>query len=173
MGKASFWSDDRLPCKTGPRREIINETMVFGRIPYPVTCLSVGNPHLVILMDETLKGTGMPDWQVLGECQTVAGKDWPHMYYEGIQTGPVLRRRCMREAQAILWLQEAAAARLLQLPYRLGLTSRTDDRPDAGRNSGAGNPEDGNVLMTGDVGYVGKHKKLGNHFTEQLRALDK
>lgn len=32
--------------------------------------------------------------------------------------------------------------------------------------------EDGNVLMTGDVGYVGSIK-LGNHFTEQLRALDK
>ena len=47
MGKASFWSDE-VPV-TGPRREIINETMVFGRIPYPVTCLSVGNPHLVIL----------------------------------------------------------------------------------------------------------------------------
>ena len=53
MGKASFWSDE-VPV-TGPRREIINETMVFGRIPYPVTCLSVGNPHLVILMDEISK----------------------------------------------------------------------------------------------------------------------
>ena len=39
----------------GPRREIINETMVFGHIPYPVTCLSIGNPHLVILMDEISK----------------------------------------------------------------------------------------------------------------------
>ena len=49
MGKATFWSDE-VPV-TGPRREIINETMVFGRIPYPVTCLSVGNPHCVILME--------------------------------------------------------------------------------------------------------------------------
>ncbi len=35
MGKASFWSDE-VPVE-GPRREIINETMVFGHIPYPVT----------------------------------------------------------------------------------------------------------------------------------------
>ena len=53
MGKVSFWSDD-VPVE-GPRREIINETMVFGRIPYPVTCLSIGNPHCVILMDEISK----------------------------------------------------------------------------------------------------------------------
>ena len=53
MGKASFWSDE-VPVE-GPRREIINETMVFGHIPYPVTCLSIGNPHLVILMDEISK----------------------------------------------------------------------------------------------------------------------
>ena len=53
MGKASFWSDE-VPVE-GPRREIINETMVFGHIPYPVTCISVGNPHLVILMDEISK----------------------------------------------------------------------------------------------------------------------
>ena len=53
MGRASFWSSD-VPVE-GPRREIINETMVFGRIPYPVTCLSVGNPHCVILMDEISK----------------------------------------------------------------------------------------------------------------------
>ena len=53
MGKVSFWSGD-VPVE-GPRREIINETMVFGRIPYPVTCLSIGNPHCVILMDEISK----------------------------------------------------------------------------------------------------------------------
>ena len=37
MGKVSFWSDD-VPVE-GPRREIINETMVFGRIPYPMKVL--------------------------------------------------------------------------------------------------------------------------------------
>ena len=44
MGKVSFWSDD-VPVE-GP---------VFGRIPYPVPCLSIGNPHCVILMDEISK----------------------------------------------------------------------------------------------------------------------
>ena len=37
---------------TGERRAVINEDMVFGRTLYPVTCVSVGNPHCVIPMRE-------------------------------------------------------------------------------------------------------------------------
>ena len=48
MGQASFWSD-RIPV-TGPKREVVNETMMFGRIPYKVTCVSMGNPHAVIFI---------------------------------------------------------------------------------------------------------------------------
>ena len=50
MGKISFWSDE-IPV-TGEKREVINEDMVFGRTLYPVTCVSVGNPHCVIPMRE-------------------------------------------------------------------------------------------------------------------------
>ena len=50
MGRLSFWSDE-IPV-TGERREVINEDMVFGRTLYPVTCVSVGNPHCVIPMRE-------------------------------------------------------------------------------------------------------------------------
>ena len=53
MGKLSFWSDD-IPV-TGERREVINEDMVFGRTLYPVTCVSIGNPHCVIPMREISK----------------------------------------------------------------------------------------------------------------------
>ena len=52
MGKISFWSDE-IPV-TGEKREVINEDMVFGRTLYPVTCVSVGNPHCVIPMRENL-----------------------------------------------------------------------------------------------------------------------
>lgn len=45
MGKLSFWSDE-IPV-IGERREVINEDMVFGRTLYPVTCVSIGNPHCV------------------------------------------------------------------------------------------------------------------------------
>ena len=37
MGKPTFWSDE-IPV-TGERREMVNQTMVFGKIPYITTCL--------------------------------------------------------------------------------------------------------------------------------------
>ena len=54
MGKLSFWSDE-IPV-AGERREVINEDMVFGNMFYPATCVSVGNPHCVIPMDEISEG---------------------------------------------------------------------------------------------------------------------
>lgn len=53
MGKLSFWSDE-IPV-TGPRREMVRETMVFGKIPYETTCVTIGNPHCVIWMEEISK----------------------------------------------------------------------------------------------------------------------
>lgn len=50
MGRMSFWSDE-IPV-TGPRREMVDETMVFGKLPYKTTCVAVGNPHCVIWMEE-------------------------------------------------------------------------------------------------------------------------
>ena len=46
MGRASFWSNE-VPVR-GPRREVVDEAMQLGGNTYWVTCLSVGNPHLVI-----------------------------------------------------------------------------------------------------------------------------
>ena len=53
MGKVSFWSDE-IPV-SGERREVVNETMIFGKIPYRVTCATVGNPHCVIFLNEISK----------------------------------------------------------------------------------------------------------------------
>ena len=168
MGKASFWSDE-VPV-TGPRREIINETMVFGRIPYPVTCLSVGNPHLVILMDEISKelvcriGKYSENARQFPEkinTQIMKVLDRTH-----IQTEVYERGAGYTLASGSGCCAAAAAA------YRLGLTDPKMIVQMPGGTLELEIREDGNVLMTGDVGYVGSIK-LGNHFTEQLRALDK
>ena len=168
MGKASFWSDE-VPV-TGPRREIINETMVFGRIPYPVTCLSVGNPHLVILMDEISKelvcriGKYSENARQFPEkinTQIMKVLDRTH-----IQTEVYERGAGYTLASGSGCCAAAVAA------YRLGLTDPKMIVQMPGGTLELEIREDGNVLMTGDVGYVGSIK-LGNHFTEQLRALDK
>jgi len=50
MGKMTFLST-RIPVK-GPEREVVDENLEINGVGYKVTCLSVGNPHCVIPMDE-------------------------------------------------------------------------------------------------------------------------
>lgn len=50
IGKADFHAA-RIPV-IGEDREVINEAMYFGGTPYEVTCLSVGNPHCALLVNE-------------------------------------------------------------------------------------------------------------------------
>ena len=166
MGRASFWSSD-VPVE-GPRREIINETMVFGRIPYPVTCLSVGNPHCVILMDEISKdlvcriGKYSESARQFPEkinTQIMKVLDRTH-----IQTEVYERGAGYTLASGSGCCAAAAAA------YRLGLTDPKMVVQMPGGTLEIEIYEQGVVHMTGDVGYVGT-MKLGNHFTEQLRAL--
>ena len=166
MGRASFWSSD-VPVE-GPRREIINETMVFGRIPYPVTCLSVGNPHCVILMDEISKdlvcriGKYSESARQFPEkinTQIMMVLDRTH-----IQTEVYERGAGYTLASGSGCCAAAAAA------YRLGLTDPKMVVQMPGGTLEIEIDEQGVVHMTGDVGYVGT-MKLGNHFTEQLRAL--
>ena len=166
MGRASFWSSD-VPVE-GPRREIINETMVFGRIPYPVTCLSVGNPHCVILMDEISKdlvcriGKYSESARQFPEkinTQIMKVLDRTH-----IQTEVYERGAGYTLASGSGCCAAAAAA------YRLGLTDPKMVVQMPGGTLEIEIDEQCVVHMTGEVGYVGT-MKLGNHFTEQLRAL--
>jgi diaminopimelate epimerase len=50
MGKPSFRSGD-IPM-TGPDREVVDETLAVGAEALQVTCVSMGNPHCVVFLDE-------------------------------------------------------------------------------------------------------------------------
>jgi diaminopimelate epimerase len=50
MGKVTFWNTE-IPM-VGERREVVNEELMIDDKAIYVTCLSVGNPHCVIPMDE-------------------------------------------------------------------------------------------------------------------------
>ena len=166
MGKVSFWSDE-VPVE-GPRREIVNETMVFGRIPYPVTCLNIGNPHCVILMDEISKelvcrigGYSENARQFPAKINTQIMKVLDRTH---IQTEVYERGAGYTLASGTGCCAAAAAA------YRLGLTDPKVIVQMPGGTLEVEIEEDGQVLMTGDVGYVGS-MKLGSALSEQLRAL--
>lgn len=166
MGKATFWSDE-VPV-TGPRREVINETMTFGRIPYPVTCLSVGNPHCVILMDEISRelvcrigrySESAKQFPEKINTQIIKVLDRTH-----IQTEVYERGAGYTLASGSGCCAAAAAA------YRLGLTDPKMIVQMPGGTLELEIAEDGTILMTGDVGYVGSIL-LGSGLSEQLRAL--
>ena len=167
MGRVSFWSDE-VPVE-GPRREIVNETMVFGRIPYPVTCLNIGNPHCVILMDEISKelvcrigGYSENARQFPAKINTQIMKVLDRTH---IQTEVYERGAGYTLASGTGCCAAAAAA------YRLGLTDPKVIVQMPGGTLEVEIEEDGQVLMTGDVGYVGS-MKLGSALSEQLRALE-
>ena len=152
----------------GPRREIINETMVFGRIPYPVTCLSIGNPHCVILMDEISKdlvcrigrySESAKQFPEKINTQIMKVLDRTH-----IQTEVYERGAGYTLASGSGCCAAAAAA------YRLGLTDPKMFVQMPGGTLELEIDGEGVVHMTGDVGYVGTIK-LGSHFTEQLLSL--
>lgn len=50
LGQLSFSSLD-IPV-SGPAREVVDELLAFGEIHYPVTAVTIGNPHCVIFMEE-------------------------------------------------------------------------------------------------------------------------
>ena len=167
MGKASFWSDE-VPV-TGPRREIINETMVFGRIPYPVTCVTVGNPHCVILLDEISKDLVCRIGKY-SECarqvpekintQIIKVLDRTHTQTEVYEGGA---------GYTLAWGSGCCAA--AAAAFRLGLTDPKVIVQMPGGTLEVEIGEDGVLRMTGDVGYVGS-VHLGSSFSEQLRALE-
>lgn len=139
----------------GPRREIINETMVFGHIPYPVTCISVGNPHLVILMDEISKDLVCR----IGKYSETA-KQFPERSIPRSSrcwTALIYRQKFMKEVQVIHWHPEAAAVQQLRQLTDWDLQIR-NDRADAGRYHGSRDPG-----RRGDLSYrrcrlCGKHQ---------------
>ena len=166
MGKASFWSDE-VPVE-GPRREIINETMVFGHIPYPVTCLSIGNPHLVILMDEISKDL---------VCRIGKYSETAKQFPEKINTQIIkvldrthLQTEVYERGAGYTLASGSGCCAAAAAAYRLGLT---DPKMIVQMPEGTMEVEireDGEIFLTGDVGYVGSIS-LGSYFTEQLKLV--
>lgn len=166
MGKVTFWSDE-VPV-TGPRREIINETMVFGRIPYPVTCLSVGNPHCVILMDEISREL---------VCRIGAYSESARQFPEKINTQIIkvldrthIQTEVYERGAGYTLASGSGCCAAAAAAYRLGLTDPKVIVQMPGGTLEIEIEPDGTVLMTGDVGFVGT-MRLGSHLTEQVRAL--
>ena len=165
MGKPTFWSDE-IPV-TGERREMVNQTMVFGKIPYITTCLSIGNPHCVIWMNEISKEL---------VCRIGEHSERDSSFPEKVNTQLL---NVLDRTNIQIEIYERGAG------YTLASGSCACAAACAGQPSWdwrIGNmyvhmpggtleveiKEDGIVYMTGEVGYIGR-MTLGSEMVERLR----
>ncbi|MCD8082451.1 MAG: diaminopimelate epimerase [Clostridiales bacterium] len=166
MGHLSFWSDE-IPV-TGKRREVIDETMVFHEIPYKCTCVSIGNPHCVIFLKE-----------ISGEIVSRIGRysETAPCFPERINT--TIMNVIDRTHIEIETYERGAGYTLASgtsccaaagVAYRLGLVDPKTYVQMPGGVMEIEILEDGTVLMTGEVRYVGR-MILGDELSQQLKAL--
>ncbi|WP_026891743.1 diaminopimelate epimerase [Lacrimispora aerotolerans] len=166
MGKLSFYSDE-IPV-TGPRREVLNETMMFGSIPYRVTCVNIGNPHCVIWLNDISKEL---------VCRIGKHSESAECFPEKINTQLL---KVLDRTNIEIEIYERGAGYTLAsgtsgcaaagAAYRMGLTERKMYVHMPGGVLEVEIEEDENVLMTGEVGYVGRFT-LSHEMAEQLKSL--
>ena len=166
MGRLSFWSDE-IPV-TGERREVINEDMVFGRTLYPVTCVSVGNPHCVIPMREI----SQPLVCKIGNYSEVA-RYFPDRInteiMKVIDNNNIAIETYERGAGYTMATGTGACA-AAGVAHKLGLTGNKVIVHMPGGNLQVEIDDNWEVYMTGEVFYVAKIS-LSNEFVEKLRAV--
>lgn len=168
MGAASFWSSD-VPV-TGERREVINETMIFGKIPYKVTCVSVGNPHCVIFLNDISKEMVCRIGALAESARYFPEKVNTHLMEVTDRTH--IRIEIYERGAGYTLASGSSGCAAAAVAYRMGLTDPKMYVSMPGGTLEIEICEDGMILMTGQVGYVGRIS-LGSSFTEQLRALTK
>lgn len=166
MGQPTFWSDE-IPV-TGERREMVNQTMTFGKIPYVTTCLSIGNPHCVIWMNEISRDL---------VCRIGEHSEEAECFPEKVNTQllNVLDRTNIQieiyeRGAGYTLASGSCACAAASAAFKLGLA---DNKMYVHMPGGALEveiKEDGVIYMVGKVGYVGR-MTLGSELVEKLRAL--
>lgn len=165
MGKLSFVSEE-IPV-IGERREVINEDMVFGNNLYPATCVSVGNPHCVIPMQEISKEL---------VCKIGVNSESARYFPERVNTE--IMKVTDRNNIAIETYERGAgytmatgtgACAAAAVAYKLGLTENKMLVHMPGGDLQVEIADDWNVYITGDVFYIAEIK-LSTEFSEMLRV---
>ena len=150
MGKASFISRE-IPV-TGEIREVINEPFVLQGQEYKATCLTVGNPHCIILTD-----------QISREKVEKLG---PYVVYADEFPERINLQICRQIDKGMLELEiwergcgytmasgtgSCAAA---MAAYRLGMMERRINVNQPGGMIQIDIGKDDTIYMTGTVGYI-------------------
>ena len=166
MGKLSFWSDE-IPV-IGERRQVINEDMVFGRTLYPATCVSIGNPHCVIPMQEISE----PLVCKIGRESERARYFPNHINTELMNVIDMnnIAIETYERGAGYTMANGTGACAAAGVAYKLGLTSNKVIVHMPGGELQVEIGDDWEAYMTGDVFYVAA-VKLSSEFVEMLRAV--
>ena len=152
MGKASFLSRE-IPV-TGEVREVIDEPFTFNKKEYKATCLTVGNPHCIIFMDqvspEKVRELGpyvenakyFPNRINMQLCQIVDEKNIQVEIYE--------------RGAGYTFASGTGACAAAAASHRLGLVEDAVTVHMHGGDLFIEFEKDGRIFMTGPVVYIGK-----------------
>ena len=142
--------------------------MLFGSIPYRVTCVSIGNPHCVIWLNDISKDL---------VCRIGKHSENAGYFPERINTQLL---KVLDRTNIEIEIYERGAGYTLAsgtsgcaaagAAYRMGLTDPKMYVHMPGGVLEVEIKEDYSVLMTGEVGYVGRFT-LSHEFAEQVKAL--
>ncbi|MCI8293050.1 MAG: diaminopimelate epimerase [Hespellia sp.] len=167
MGKLSFWSDE-IPV-AGERREVINEDMVFAKTLYPTTCVSVGNPHCVIPMQEISKEL---------VCKIGSYSESAHYFPNRVNTQIMkvidetnIAIEIFERGSGYTLASGTGACAAAAVACKLGLTENKVIVHMPGGELLVEIDENWQAYMTGDVFYIAKIC-LSNEFGERLRLLN-
>ncbi|MDT3844855.1 MAG: diaminopimelate epimerase [Bacillota bacterium] len=166
MGKPTFWSDE-IPV-TGSRREIINEVMTFGSIPYVTTCLSLGNPHCVIWMNDISKDLVCRIGQVSETAPYFPEKVNTQLLNVLDRTN--IQIEIFERGAGYTLSSGTCACAAACAAYRMGLADRNMYVHMTGGTLQVEISETGEIFLMCDVGYTGEIT-LSNELCEQLRTL--
>jgi diaminopimelate epimerase len=152
MGKITFWSD-AIPV-TGPRREVLNETITVGDRTFVYCAASIGNPHCVIPLPEVTQELALK----YGPLLEVHG-NFPRR--TNVQFLKVLDRK---NIQIEIWERGAgytlasgsSSSAAASVAHRLGLVDPSLTVHMPGGKIGIEISPDFSVLMTGGVTRVGE-----------------
>jgi len=166
MGKLSFNSEE-IPV-TGEKRRVINEDMVFGGKTYQVTCATIGNPHCVIPMEDISKEK---------VCEIGRYTEHADCFPNRINTEIMkimdeynIQIECYERGAGYTLASGTSSCAAAGAAYQLGLTGNKVTVHMPGGELQVEIEDDGEVLMTGDVGYIGTIT-LGYEFLAKLRVF--
>jgi diaminopimelate epimerase len=165
MGKVTFKSD--LIPVSGASRDVVNEKMDFNGMSFHATCLSIGNPHCVIPVEEASKDLALKLGPLVENHERFPRRI--NMQLLQVLDKSRIKIEIWERGAGYTLASGSSSCAAASAAHKLGLVG-----PDILVHMPGGNiriciQEDGQVLMTGSVTAVGQ----GEFASEFQQLLEK